>query len=159
MYRLPVYLLSCGWPWTWVEPLLFHFVFCLLTWLSWPSREPDSSVGIEPRLWAGRQRNRGSIPGRNKNYWIPSPKAFWPTQLPVRWVSVALCLGLKGPRPEVISDHNLAPRQRINGAIPPRLHMPLGVHMDNVIFIMTVLTSLAGEYRWCFPGVQKRLQR
>jgi len=92
-----VYLISVGWPWTWIEP--FFFTLCcvynmLLTSLSWLSMEPGECSLYTKWLRAWRPRNNGSLPGRSKEF----RAALMPTQPPIWRVSWALWLRLKRPR-------------------------------------------------------------
>lgn len=72
---------------------LFHVVFCvyavLLTALSWLSMEPGKHSLYINRLRASRPRNRGSLPGRSKNYIFTEEfgPTLRPNQPPIRWVS------------------------------------------------------------------------
>lgn len=57
--------------------------------------EPDSEVGLVPRLHDGHPRNRGSITGRGNNF-VPTPKRcldrlLEPIRLRNQWAQQGFC--------------------------------------------------------------------
>jgi hypothetical protein len=83
----------------------------------------DSSVGIATRLWTGRPRSRGWIPGRGKKvFFITSREALGPTQSSIQRAPGAVSPEVKRQRRE--ADHSPPSSDKVKngGAMPPLPH-------------------------------------
>jgi hypothetical protein len=90
----------------------------------------DDSVSVATWLLAGRPRNRGSVPGWQRDFLfsITSRPALWSAQPPIRWVPRVVCPGVKRQGRE--TDHSSQRSAEVkNGGVV----LPLPVHFHGVV--------------------------
>jgi hypothetical protein len=98
-------------------------------------------------LRAGRLRDRGSSPGRVKNFHfsISSRPALGSTQPPIQWVPGALSRGYSGRGVKLTAHLQLVPRSRICGSIYPLPHVPSWHNASLYSFILFRLSRRTSE--------------